>query len=1123
MAARRGEGTARRRPALVLLALLPLAVVLSLLSGPTTPAQAANAPDFNPGNIIADSVFFNSQTMSEYGIQAFLEAKNPQCTAGFTCLRDFYENTWNRGADAQCGEYAGAGGERASRIIHKVAQACGVNPMVLLVLLQKETSLVTKTNPTWDNAYKKATGYGCPDTAPCDAQFYGFYNQVYKAAWQYKRYTNNPNSYSYRAGRDNYIQWNPNANCGGSTVYIHTRATAALYIYTPYQPNAAAMRNLYGTGDGCSAYGNRNFWRMFTDWFGSTQVSFSVTGAISGAYDANGAGSGPLGDAVGNQYPTPGGGLTQAFQNGRIHWSPTTGAHAVMNPLAAKYDSWGGESGALGYPIAGRYPTRNDGWTQPFERGRIHYSPATGAHPVIGQIGATYDSVGGESGFLGYPTTDQYPTPNGGSTQAFQSGRIHWSPTTGAHVVNGVFSPVYDGLGGESGPLGYPVSPQYATAGGGVTQAFQSGRIHWSPTTGARAVIGPISQAYDAVRGESGALGYPTTDRYRTAGDGWTQAFQNGRIHYSPTTGAHPVIGALSAAYDARQGESGALGYPIAGQYATTARGVAQVFEKGTLVISSGGAIRTVEGDLGARYSAAGGASGVLGEPTGARRAVADGASQTFQNGVILDGPDTGAQSVWGPLLSAYDALGGPTGSLGWPTGEQATSRTGSTVQQFEEGALVLTSSGPRTVRGAIATRWTALDGASGPLGDPTAEQSALAAGGQSQTFAGGLVLAGTTGPARAVLGDIATAYTASGGPTGPLGMPAMERYATPGDGWTQPFANGRIHSSPATGAHAVLAPLAAVYDAQRGESGPLGYPVGDRAATPGSGWSQEFQNGRIAYSASTGAQPVLGSIAGAYAAAGGPAGDLGYPTAERYPTKDSGWTQSFQKGRIHYSPATGAHAVVGELSKAYDRLFGETSALGYPVTGRYATANSGFTQAFQHGRIHWSPATGARAVIGEVSAVYDTVRGESGPLGYPIGDRYPTAGNGWTQAFQKGRIHWSPATGGFPVLAPISAAYDALLGESGRLGYPMSSAYATKDSGLTQAFRNGRIHHSPATGAHAVIGDLSRAYDGSGGEGGPLGYPTSGERVTGDVRTQSFQHGTIAQTGSNAPVVTVR
>jgi hypothetical protein len=53
-------------------------------------------------------------------------------------------------------------------------------------------------------------------------------------------------------------------------VNIQTQATAGLYNYTPYQPNSAALANLSGTGDSCSAYGNRNFWRYFNDWFGST-------------------------------------------------------------------------------------------------------------------------------------------------------------------------------------------------------------------------------------------------------------------------------------------------------------------------------------------------------------------------------------------------------------------------------------------------------------------------------------------------------------------------------------------------------------------------------------------------------------------------------------------------------------------------------------------------------------------------------------------------------------------------------------------------------------------------------------------------------------------------------------
>ncbi|MGA1827654.1 MAG: hypothetical protein WAZ28_05330, partial [Microbacterium sp.] len=54
-------------------------------------------------------------------------------------------------------------------------------------------------------------------------------------------------------------------------VYVQNQATANLYYYTPYQPNAAAIRAGYGEGDGCSSYGNRNFFQYFSDWFGATQ------------------------------------------------------------------------------------------------------------------------------------------------------------------------------------------------------------------------------------------------------------------------------------------------------------------------------------------------------------------------------------------------------------------------------------------------------------------------------------------------------------------------------------------------------------------------------------------------------------------------------------------------------------------------------------------------------------------------------------------------------------------------------------------------------------------------------------------------------------------------------------
>ena len=142
--------------------------------------------------------------------------------------------------------------ERASRIIYKVAQACGINPQVLLVTLQKEQGLVTHMWPS-DWRYTIAMGQGCPDTAACDTRYYGFFNQVYGAAWQFKRYANPPGTSQYftwyAPGQDLERPLPPERRCGSSPVYIQNQATANLYYYTPYQPNAAALRAGYGEGD----------------------------------------------------------------------------------------------------------------------------------------------------------------------------------------------------------------------------------------------------------------------------------------------------------------------------------------------------------------------------------------------------------------------------------------------------------------------------------------------------------------------------------------------------------------------------------------------------------------------------------------------------------------------------------------------------------------------------------------------------------------------------------------------------------------------------------------------------------------------------------------------------------
>src|SRR3990167_2279965 len=257
-------------------------------------AAAVSGSDWNAARIIDDSVFFNSFAMDVSGVQAFLNAKVPVCdTDGsqpispgssttraqwaaqnnkpvppYICLKNYSQSVSGKPADAYCSGGISVGTKSAAQIISEVAAACTINPQVLLVLLQKEQSLITDDWP-WPVQYEKATGYGCPDTAPCDPEVAGFFNQVWYAARQYQRYLKQPQLFNYRAGQTSFVLYNPSSSCGGTNVAIQNGATAGLYNYTPYQPNQAALNNLYGTGNGCSAYGNRNFWRLFWDWFGN--------------------------------------------------------------------------------------------------------------------------------------------------------------------------------------------------------------------------------------------------------------------------------------------------------------------------------------------------------------------------------------------------------------------------------------------------------------------------------------------------------------------------------------------------------------------------------------------------------------------------------------------------------------------------------------------------------------------------------------------------------------------------------------------------------------------------------------------------------------------------------------
>jgi cell wall-associated NlpC family hydrolase len=239
-----------------------------------SPSTGGRSTAFDPGMIISDAVFYNSRSMTAANIRTFVNSKGAGCNVA-ACLKSLRVTTPDEPSDKYCAAYPGGIAEDVATILQKLSVACGINPQVMLVTLQKESALLTRTDVTM-TTYDAAYGWHCPDSGPggsanCDPQYAGFFNQAYGMAKQWARYRIDPGNYNFHAGQTTTIAWNvAPSGCGGSTVLIRNTATASLYDYTPYQPNAAALAAYPGVGDRCSTYGNRNFFFLFQKYFGTT-------------------------------------------------------------------------------------------------------------------------------------------------------------------------------------------------------------------------------------------------------------------------------------------------------------------------------------------------------------------------------------------------------------------------------------------------------------------------------------------------------------------------------------------------------------------------------------------------------------------------------------------------------------------------------------------------------------------------------------------------------------------------------------------------------------------------------------------------------------------------------------
>jgi peptidoglycan hydrolase CwlO-like protein len=179
-------------------------------SGPVPPLP------YDPNTIISESAFLDSGSMSADDIQAFLSAQG-------SCLRSY------SGSD-----YAGVR-KTAAQMIADAASAWQVSPRVILVTLQKEQSLISRTTPT-AYALDWAMGCGKMDLGTL-YQYQGFGNQIWGGA---------------RALHQNRGDWFAGISLAidGAAVYPSNAATFTLYRYTPH------------------FHGNTSFWRLYWHYFG---------------------------------------------------------------------------------------------------------------------------------------------------------------------------------------------------------------------------------------------------------------------------------------------------------------------------------------------------------------------------------------------------------------------------------------------------------------------------------------------------------------------------------------------------------------------------------------------------------------------------------------------------------------------------------------------------------------------------------------------------------------------------------------------------------------------------------------------------------------------------------------
>jgi LGFP repeat len=286
----------------------------------------------------------------------------------------------------------------------------------------------------------------------------------------------------------------------------------------------------------------------------------------------------------------------------------------------------------------------------------------------------------------------------------------------------------------------------------------------------------PIGQEWDALGTLHTSGTVLANAQSMPDGVGSYQTFANGTIVYSPDFGAVWLSEAIYVKLNSpsvAQAETADgqnvrdyLGYPTADTFATAeAGGQAATFEHGMIVVRASGAAWVVYGAIYGHYYGLGSImSGttdlpIVGLPSSDEQAAFSGRCSHFDGGDIYWKSDTGAWEIHGAIRDRWNAMGGPSSFIGYPTSDEMGVLSGS----------------------AQVGRYNTFEGG-----------TRVAANGSFATGQARIYWSPATG-AFEVYGDIRAQYLDNGGPVGALGFPTSGETDTPGGGRFNSFQNGFI------------------------------------------------------------------------------------------------------------------------------------------------------------------------------------------------------------------------------------------------------------------------------------------------------------------------------------------